>query len=358
MRAGLYSPYLDTLGGGERYILTIAEYLSKNHEVEILLDSHLHKLHPQKIITESSNRFDLDLSKVKLVKAPLGRGSSLLKRSFFLKQYDFLFYLTDGSIFYSTAKNSIIHFQAPLPNHNQGMWGRKKISSWDLGICNSVFTEKVIQKNWPIKTMVVYPPVDTLKIRPLKKKKQILSAGRLLGFKKPKKHQALIDAFIKMSDAGLMDGWSLHIAGYISSGEIKDLKKIQKDLKKYSIFFYPNYPYLKLVKLYGESSIYWHATGLGEEDPINMEHFGITTVEAMAGGAVPIVINKGGQREIVEDKVSGFLWNDVEELIKLTQNLTSNNSLLKQISQKATARSKIFSKEKFCENIQNLINDH
>lgn len=337
-------------------MLTIAEYLSKNHRVDLLLDSSQH-INLTQLVRDGSSRFGLNLSKINLAPAPLGKGSSLIKRSLFLKQYDLLFYLTDGSVFYSTAKNSMIHFQAPLPNYNRGVWGKKKLSSWDLGICNSVFTERVIQKNWPIKTRVVYPPVDTSKIKPLKKKKQILSVGRLLGFKKPKKHQVLIDTFIKMFDGGVIDGWSLHIAGYISKEEIRDLKKLQRDLEKYPIFFYPNYPYHELVKLYGQSLIYWHAAGFGEDNPVDMEHFGITTVEAMAAGAVPMVINKGGQPEIVADGVSGFLWNDLEQLIKLTQNLVNQNKLLSQIAQKAVERSKIFSKERFVKDIESLIND-
>ncbi len=36
MKAGIYDPYLDTAGGGERYCLTLAETLLKNGwEVDI-----------------------------------------------------------------------------------------------------------------------------------------------------------------------------------------------------------------------------------------------------------------------------------------------------------------------------------
>ena len=58
-----------------------------------------------------------------------------------------------------------------------------------------------------------------------------------------------------------------------------------------------------------------------------MEHFGITTVEAMAAGCVPVVINKAGQREIVEDGVSGFLWNTWGELKDRTQLLAEDGNL-------------------------------
>src|SRR3972149_574156 len=39
MKIGFFSPYLDTFGGGERYILTLASHLSKNHSVDIFWDN-------------------------------------------------------------------------------------------------------------------------------------------------------------------------------------------------------------------------------------------------------------------------------------------------------------------------------
>ena len=39
MRAGIFDPYLDTLGGGERYMMTVAESLVKQGwEVDIFWD--------------------------------------------------------------------------------------------------------------------------------------------------------------------------------------------------------------------------------------------------------------------------------------------------------------------------------
>ncbi len=60
------------------------------------------------------------------------------------------------------------------------------------------------------------------------------------------------------------------------------------------------------------ASIYWHAGGLGEDPdrhPDRFEHFGITVVEAMAAGAVPLVFAAGGPAEIVEHGVNGFHWH-------------------------------------------------
>ncbi len=61
-----------------------------------------------------------------------------------------------------------------------------------------------------------------------------------------------------------------------------------------------------------------------------MEHFGITTGEAMSAGCVPVVINKGGQPEIVRDGVDGFVWNDSRELKEITLKLITDEYLLKE----------------------------
>src|SRR3989344_4474132 len=132
MKIGIYSQYLDTYGGGERYILTVAECLAKTHQVDILFDAHLFSLDPLKILKKISERLKIDLSGVNYVKAPFG-GNSLfilrfIKRLIFLKNYDLIFFITDGSIFYSSAKNNIIHFQVPFENPSaKNLWRKIKL---------------------------------------------------------------------------------------------------------------------------------------------------------------------------------------------------------------------------------------
>ncbi len=57
--------------------------------------------------------------------------------------------------------------------------------------------------------------------------------------------------------------------------------------------FHVDAPGAELADLYARASIFWHAAGLGEDaedDPNRMEHFGISIVEAMSAGAVPVVL--------------------------------------------------------------------
>lgn len=359
MKIGIYTPYLDTIGGGEKYMMTIAKVLSQKSEVIVLLDQHLASLDIDQIVKRIEDQHGIDLSKVQFTKAPIGKEASLIKKTQFLKNFDWLFYNTDGSLFLSTAKKSILHFQMPLENSGaRGIRGTLKLRSWKGAIYNSKFTQEFIEKSWPIRGQVVYPPVSVNLFTSLKKKKQIVSVGRFVEFTKVKKHEVMIRAFQEMIDQKKLKGWSLHLAGGVAVGDEDYLKQLQAMSSGYDIVFYPNLTLEKLKVLYGESSIYWHAMGYGEEDPKKMEHFGITTVEAMASGCVPVVINKGGQKEIVEDGQSGFLWDDLDQLKNTTERIANDANHMQLVSEKAQERSKQFALEKFQEKLYNLVYGH
>lgn len=360
MKIAIYSPYLDTLGGGERYIATIAEVLSNDHEVDLLFDQHLEDIGIAAIKDNLSKRFNLNLEKVNTLEAPLGEDSNVFSRAFFLKKYDLLFYLTDGSIFLPSAKRNILHIQSPLVGQPaKSIWGRIKLKFWNLIIYNSRFTQDNSKKIWPLNSKIIYPPVDTKQIKVLKKKKYILSIGRFFGYLKDKqsffsikKHEVMIKAFRDLQKDA--EGWSLHLVGSATDGDKLYLEELKKIAGNSDVNFYPNLEYSKLTRLLGEASIYWHAAGYGEEDPTKMEHFGIATVEAMAAECVPVVVNLGGQPEIVEDGISGLLWNSLEEFKLLTIRVIEDKDLRVKLSKNAKIKAGHFDKEIFAKNINEL----
>lgn len=357
MRAAIYSPYLDTFGGGEKYMMTIAEVLSKNRmEVDVLLDINLMNFKSE-IKVMLSNRFNLDLEGVNFIPAPIGAGSDFSTRLFFLKKYDILFYLTDGSIFFPTAKKNILHIQSPISGEPaKNIWGKIKLKGWNSIIYNSNFTKDYSSKNWPILSEVIYPPADVNKIRPWVKEKKILSVGRFFGYLKTKKHEEMINVFRNLVDKEkTMKGWSLHVVGSAGEGDTEYVNFLKVLSKGLPVEFYPNLEYKKLIKLYSKASIYWHAAGFGETDPTKMEHFGISVVEAMAGGVVPVVVNKGGLGEIVLHKESGFLWDSLEQLKEFTIELIEKNNLRNKMSKFAVERAKIFSKNVFSKKILEVL---
>ena len=102
-----------------------------------------------------------------------------------------------------------------------------------------------------------------------------------------------------------------------------------------------NLAHARIKSLYRRAKIFWHAAGMGVDENLQpewLEHFGMTTVEAMAAGCVPVVINKGGQPEIVEHGVSGFCWNTVEEWECYTVRLMHDDALFQKMSDAARRR--------------------
>jgi len=98
------------------------------------------------------------------------------------------------------------------------------------------------------------------------------------------------------------------------------------------------------------------ATVLREDDqPIKQEHFGMSIVEAMSAGAVPLAFKGGGPRETIRPYVSGFLWKSIDELIYRTRLLTECALRRTLWSALAVARSKQFGSAGFLARMDAII---
>jgi glycosyltransferase involved in cell wall biosynthesis len=114
----------------------------------------------------------------------------------------------------------------------------------------------------------------------------------------------------------------------------------------------------QLETLYGAASIYWHASGLGEDaqrHPARLEHFGIATVEAMSGGAVPVVIGLAGQLETVRHGVDGFHFRTVGGLVALTRQLVDDERARQRMSLSAIARARSFDLDAFETRLRDVV---
>ena len=346
MRVGVFDPYLKTIGGGERYVLTIASYLSSRGEVDVFGGD-------KAIKREMSARLNLDLKKVNF-------GKKLLKfpqRVFRLPSYDLFFYVTDGSFFWPLAKKNIVVIQSPDTLRLSSPLDRFKLLFWQKKICYSQYVAGWLFKRYKVKAEVLFPPVDVFLFGPLKKKNYILSVGRFAASPHNKKQDVLISVFKKMCEEGLSD-WKLCLVGGVDKKGEDFVLNLKRKTKGYPIEILPNLPFAKIKKLYGEAKIYWHAAGFGEDlekFPEKAEHFGIATVEAMASGCVPIVFKAGGQMEIIKDGENGFFWQTLKELEEKTYNLMENEEDLKELSKHARIRSRDFSQERFYQKIEKII---
>ncbi len=236
----------------------------------------------------------------------------------------------------------------------------ERLNTYEVTTAISQFSKVWTKRLWGAESQVVYPPVDT-RFEVANKFNLILSVGRFAieGEGHTKKQAEMLTAFSTLRHSGFSN-WNYFCAGGLGNSPrhyayFDELSRIGAECEANVI---ANVARNELKQLYEKSKIFWHAAGYGEDEDVHpelTEHFGISTVEAMAAGCVPIVINRGGQREIVQHGVSGFLWDTLDELKEYTLTVARDEQLRERMSLAARRRAQDFSREKFVESFFELL---
>lgn len=248
---------------------------------------------------------------------------------------------------------------------NRTLYGRKSntvLADYDVIVANSRFTQHWIGQRWSLPTTVVYPPCEMIGIGQ-RKEKIICHAGRFevdYPLVSVHKHQGtLLEVFKRLPDLHRA-GWQLHFTGGLhdTPQDRAFVQGLRDAAQNFPVFFHCDASTADLHGLYRSASLYWHASGYGvdaELHPQTQEHFGITTVEAMSAGAVPVVLNTGGQAEIVTHGVNGFGWQQLTELATYTRLLAQDANLRATLSRQAMAHSQRFSTANFLARLDGIV---
>ncbi|OGM16143.1 hypothetical protein A2V55_02300 [Candidatus Woesebacteria bacterium RBG_19FT_COMBO_37_29] len=340
MKAAIYNPYLDTLGGGERYTMAFALVMAeKDFRVDV-------EWKDENIKVRLEKRFNMDLSKINFVQ-DIKKGDG----------YDVCFWVSDGSIPLLHARVNLLHFQFPFTNINgKTLLNKMKLFRINKVICNSIFTKSFIDKEFGIKSTVVYPPVSVEQFKPKRKENLILYVGRFSTLTQAKRQDILIKAFKKFYINS--NDWELVIAGGSEVGVGDYVKSLRDQAEGYPIRIMESPSFSQITELYGKAKLFWSAAGYGideNKEPTHVEHFGITVVEAMAAGCVPLVFNAGGHKEIIKEGNNGYLWKSIGELLKKTEMLEDDKKLFRETSINAKAGSENYVFEKFKKSFFNIL---
>lgn len=350
MKAGLYDPYFDTLGGGEKYLLDVGSCLTNEYDVSIFWDD-------ASILRQAEWRFGYDFGRIELTEN-IFRKKDILKKLRVTEKYDLIIYLSDGSIPFLSGKKNFLLFQHPV-NWVKGknLLSKLKFRNIHGILCYSKFVKQYLDKTFPIPASVLPPSIRPIGVEKISQENIILSVGRFTGGMNTKKQAFLIDIFKKHYKTKFKE-WKLVVIGSSLESDSDFVKELRSLSFGYPISILDSISHAELVRNYKKAKIYWHAAGYGEDlikHPERAEHFGITTVEAMSAGVVPVVINAGGQPEIVENNKSGLLWETSDELVGFTEELINDKQLLQRMSAASIERATYYGKKNFCKKLRVII---
>jgi glycosyltransferase involved in cell wall biosynthesis len=313
----IFTPYMLTPGGGERYLLTVAMALSRDHDVTLVTPQPYSRLRLRNLGCE----FGLDLSAC---------ATEIVANLAELPEFDVM--VTMGNLIVppiaALARSNIFLCQFPFAPPPEEWLRGEILSGYDQIVVYSDYARHHVlgalaSNGLPeLPVTVVYPPVPWMGGDAQRKKPMILTVGRFFVGGHVKRHDLLIEAFRALL-ARHGDGVEFHIAGSSMARpeDIDYLERLRAMAQDLPVVLHINCTASKLAALYRDAAIYWHATGLGadlDQHPEHAEHFGISIVEAMSAECVAFAFDAGGPREVITDGVDGFLYGATGELVART----------------------------------------
>jgi glycosyltransferase involved in cell wall biosynthesis len=235
----------------------------------------------------------------------------------------------------------------------QGARDLSFLDSYDTVMANSAFTQGWIRRLWGVDSEVLFPPIHVQGLEPARERdRTVVSVGRFFrpGLGHAKHQLEMVQAFGRAHRDGRLRGWSMHVLGGCEESQLPYLDQVKHAARDLPVTIVPNAPRDKVEQALCRGTVFWSATGLGgdeERTPWASEHFGMTTVEAMAGGCVPVVIDQAGQREIVREGVDGFRWTTLDEMIQHTVRVGSDEELRARLAASAVERAHDFDEQAF-----------
>ncbi|XP_074276655.1 GDP-Man:Man(3)GlcNAc(2)-PP-Dol alpha-1,2-mannosyltransferase [Silene latifolia] len=415
---GFFHPYTNDGGGGERVLWCAVKAIQDElPNIDCVIYTGDHDASPNSLLKRASDRFGvllisppkvIHLNKRKWIEETtyprftmIGQslGSVYLSWEALCKFTPFYFFDTSGYAFtyplarifgckvicythYPTISSDMVsrvRSRSAMYNNDslvaQSLWLSRckvlyySVFSWMYGLVgscanlvmvNSSWTQSHIVKLWkiPERTRRVYPPCDTsgLQVMPLERLADNPAIISVAQFRPEKAHPLQLEAFANVIDKldTNMPKPKLQFVGSCRNKADEDrlqkLKDMAVDLKVENyVEFHKNILYKDLVKLLGAAIAGIHS--------MTDEHFGISVVEFMAAGAIPIAHNSAGPKmDIVleeDGERTGFLAETVDEYADaILQVLRMPEAARHKMAAAARKRARKFSEQKFYEDFK------
>ena len=197
------------------------------------------------------------------------------------------------------------------------LYRRQQITLNHKLVCMTKFTKQMFLQGYNHVTSppIIYPPVDLTPFWqevPINKEPTIVTLGRF-SFGKRQIEQ------IKL--AKQLPQFHFHIIGFKADANYFDkCERIIQELKLTNVTLHPNASHVRMIDYLQGSTYFLHT--------LLYEPFGITAVQAIAAGCLPIVHNSGGQIETVP--TSDLRYDTLDDVPHLLKRIQTKEQVFKQ----------------------------
>jgi glycosyltransferase involved in cell wall biosynthesis len=217
-------------------------------------------------------------------------------------------------------------WRSPRQYHN--------LQSYQLMVNISGFTKHYADQRWQFprqRSAVLHPPISALYqrrgaqllVEPVPRKKQLLNIGRFSSQQSDhqKNQPLLLRAFVEArSRFPALADWSVMLVGPVMNDSVEYVQALQQRFSASgaAITLRHDLDAAALSQVLAESSMYVHTTGafhVSDRDAFRCEHYGLSIVEAMAHGCIPLVYDRGGILEILKPAGLGVTYRSFDELV-------------------------------------------
>ena len=364
LRVGVFYPTLNVYGGGEFVAATIANTLAQNnYDVTLFTNEEVNQREVKKFFGESLNP-----SMKVIVKPSTVQPRGLLDfyqtifRSYIFKSKCDIWIDVYSNCVFPWTNISYIHF--PFLNHYYynpqfpylksrylvpvgGLpyaFFEKNFANYNgkLILANSHYTADEIRRFSGKKAEVLYPPVPSTifnnnpeNLTKNQRKNLVVTISRF----GPGKELEKIPYIASLTESNIQ----FAIIGRVHYRDtLLSLQRITQKLGlKDRVKFFPDASRLEMNQILKNAKIYLH-TMIGE-------HFGISIVEAMAMGCLPVVHNSGGPKEFVPAQ---WRYENIQDAARKIE--TAIFEWAPEKAEEMVETAKQFSESKFCTNFMRL----
>uniref|UniRef100_A0A061S457 Glycosyl transferase n=1 Tax=Tetraselmis sp. GSL018 TaxID=582737 RepID=A0A061S457_9CHLO len=379
--SALFTPFDIVAGGGEKYLLSVlSSFQSCGFSVHLIVNEN-NRCSSRKALGDvaKSLRVELNIANVELIILNSTFTFAHLPVNFY-----FVFFMLGNEKFPThggIGQLNLYMCQFPFDlDRKTPVDILKNLSGYHYVLVNSAYSlsyyakyalpgieRSMLQYQKAPQVRILHPAAysqPTSRKHSFKDKRNIVIIGRFFDGRQNKGHFEALKVF-KMLQKCHKGKAELHMVGSVMKGHDFYVKGLQLAVNKLelntSVFLHLGASVKEMEFVLSKTLILWHLTGVEHKlrfDPASQEHFGIAIVEGMGYGVIPVALKSGGVGDIVDDNVTGYFVDSLEEMAEcscyvLNRSLTNNIAMINAAERKA----KHFSLTRFISNLKGIISD-